>query len=373
MKAVHATVWAALAVSAWGIGGCAQPPPRAALPREFIQEPSNMQEVPVTHILRRDYRMREGDQLEIIYHVRHQRNVEYRIKLEDVIVIRFPFSPQLNQTEQVQSDGTLHLDLLNEPVHVFDRTIEQVQKDLAARYSKFIKDPVLTVSFKQSNVKIAELKEAIKTAPRGQSRLVPIAPDGNISLPFIADVRAAGLTINELHRQLNEAYRQTGLEELEVTVNIQQVMPFQVYVLCEVRIPGALLNRTGLVSSNSELTLLQALAQSGSYIPIRAELSKVMLIRRRHLDRPQIALINLYQLLENRRRTPEGEVVADSNNYRYDIWLEDGDIIYVPTSRIARRADFIEYVWTRGIRAVPGFSSDASYVVGDSVDWMGPD
>ena len=368
-----ATKWIVLVLTAAaGLTGCA-PAPRAALPPEFVQEPPSIQEVPVSHLVRRDYRLREGDQLEIIYHVRHQQNKEYRIKLEDVIVIRFPFSPQLNQTEQVQSDGTLHLDLLAAPVHVFDRTIEQVQQELMQSYSKYIRDPVLTVSFKQSNVKIAELKEAIKTAPRGQSRLVPIAPDGNISLPFIADIRVAGLTTGQLHRQLNEAYRQIGLDELEVTVNIQQVLPFQVYVLGEVRISGALLNKTGLVSSNSELTLLQAIAQAGSYLPARAELSKVMLIRRRHLDRPQIAIVNLYQLLEGQPHTQlDGKVLANSDNHRYDVWLEDGDVIYVPTSRIARRADYIEYVWARGIRAVPGFSSNASYTVGDGVDWLGP-
>jgi polysaccharide export outer membrane protein len=362
-------VFLAAAMTAGGCGGAGAGKPQA-LPQAFVQPPPSAQEAPVGHIVRRDYRLREGDQLEIIYHVRHESNEEYRIELEDVIVIRFPFNPQLNQTEQVQSDGTLHLDLLAEPVRVVDRTIQEVQADLTKQYARYIRDPMLTVSFKQSNVKIAELKEAIKTAPRGQSRLVPIAPDGNISLPFVADARAAGMTVGELHRQLNEAYRRIGLEELEVTVNIQQVMPFQVYVMGEVRIPGALLNRTGLVSSNSELTLLQAIAQAGSYIPARAELSRVMLVRRRHLDRPQIAIINLHQLLENRSRNAQGEIVADSSNYRYDLWLEDGDIIYVPTSMIARRADYIEYVWSRGIRAVPGFTSSASYTVGDGVNWL---
>jgi len=355
------------------VAGCqqeqAQPAP--PLPQEFLQADYPPQEPVQAEIVRRDYRLREGDSLEIIYHVRHRRAESYKIKIQDVIVIRFPFNPDLNQTEQVQSDGTLRLDLVGE-VYVFDRTIGDVQQELEERYGRFLKDPVLTVSFKQSNVKIAELKEAIKTAPRGQSRLVPIAPDGTISLPFIGQVRAAGLTIGELHEELNEGYRDIGMEELEVTVNIESFAPSKIYVLGEVRIPGVQFNRTGLVTAGSDITLLQAIAQAGGYIPGRAELSKVMLVRRRYLDRPQIAIINVHQLLENQSRSAELGVVADDSMYRYDLYLEDGDLIYVPTTAIAKRADYIEYVWTRGIRAVGGFTSSASYTVSDAVDWVGP-
>jgi len=354
------------------LSGCqGKSEPQAVMPAAFYQSPPTAQETPVAHIVRRDYRLREGDQLEIIYHVRHQKNSSYRIQLEDVIEIRFPFHAQLNQTGQVQSDGTLQLDLIG-AVKVFDRTIDQVHEDLVQRYAKYLKNPVLTVSFKQSNVKIAELKEAIRTAPRGQSRLVPITPDGTISLPFIADMRAAGRTISEMHTILNDSYRKIGLDELEVTVNVQTVAPLRVFVLGEVRQPGAVLNREGAASAVTEISLLQAIAQAGSYISPRAELSKVMLVRRRHLPRPQVVIVNLHQLLENRSRSAGQPVVADSSGYRYDIWLEDGDIVYVPTSEIARRADYIDYVWTRGIRAVLGTTTTVNYDFGDAVNLVSP-
>ena len=73
---------------------------RSPLPAEFHQKQWPRQEVPVAHLVRRDYRLREGDLLEIIYHVRHQRNVAYRIKLQDIIQIRFPFHPNLNQVNR---------------------------------------------------------------------------------------------------------------------------------------------------------------------------------------------------------------------------------------------------------------------------------
>jgi len=365
-------VWLALTAAALAAAGCSeQHEVQAQLPQEMLQDQWEPQEVPVAHTIRRDYRLREGDLIEIIYHVRHKRTDSYKIKIQDVIQVRFPFNPELTQIEQVQSDGTLHLDLIGS-VFVFDRIIDEVHAELVRSYARFIKDPVLTVSFKESNVKIRELKEAIKTAPRGMSRLVPVTPEGTVSLPFVVDVPAAGFTIGELHRSLNQAYRQIGLEELEVTVNLQTPAPMRVYVFGEVRIPGALLNKTGAVSADNRITLLQAIAQAGSYVPARAELSSVLLIRRQNLPRPEHAIINVYQLLENRKKAAGKPVVADSRKHRYDIWLEDGDIVYVPTSEIAKRADYIEYVWTRGIRAVGGFSSQATYNVNDTVDWVGP-
>jgi polysaccharide export outer membrane protein len=229
------------------------------------------------------------------------------------------------------------------------------------------------VTFKYANVNITELKEAIKTAPRGQSRLVPIAPDGTIALPFVPCIKAAGLTLAELHVELNKAYAEAMLPELEVTVNLQQAAPMQVFVLGEVRIPGTQLNRTGAITTaSSELTLLSAIAQAGGHIPMRAELSMVMLVRRRHLPQPQVAIVNCFQLLENRRKAQNGSVVAESGNMRYDVWLEDGDIIYVPTTEIARRADYIDYVWNRSIRNVGGFTSSAGYIASDFVNFIPP-
>jgi len=369
-------ILAATAAALWALAGCAPPPPAeekvGTMPTDFLRSVWGTQEIPVAHIVRRDYRLREGDSLEIIYHIRYRKTEAYLIKIQDMIEIQFPYNPELDQTEQVQPDGTLRLNLVGQ-INVFNRTIEDVQKELEQKYKAFLKNPQMTLSFKQSNVNIAELKEAIKTAPRGQSRLVPIAPDGTIGLPFVRSIKAAGLTVNELHAELNKAYADAQLPELEVTVNLQQATPMQVYVLGEVRIPGVQFNRTGQVtSSTNELTLLGAIAQAGGHIPLRAELSMVMLVRRRHLPQPEVAIINCYQLLENRQKCSNGEVIANADNMRYDVWLEDGDVIYVPTSDIAKRADYIEYVWVRSIRAVPGFNSSANYNANDFVNWIPP-
>jgi len=124
------------------------------------------------------------------------------------------------------------------------------------------------------------------------------------------------------------------------------------------------------------MSLLQALGQAGSYNPKRAEISKVLLVRSTGVPSPQVAVINVRRMLENPvREVGEKKIfVPDSAKFRHDIWLEDGDVIYVPTKAVAQRADYIEYVWTRGVYAVVPltFSLQATYSAVDAVDWLGP-
>lgn len=339
--------------------GCAAM--RVDTPAAFAQENYLTQKLPATQIVRRSYRLRRGDQLEIMHHVRHQQVEFSRFSIDGVATIRFPFNPSLNQTEEVRSDGTLHLALVG-AVPVLDKTINEVRDDLTRRYSRHTDNPMLTVSFKPSKKNIAKVTEAIKTASRGQSRPVTITPDGTISLPFIANIQAADKTLTELRKDLNDAYGKVGLEELEVTVNVQSISPIRIYVLGEVRIPGTLVNQSDAVDMSAEITLLQAIAQAGGYIPGRADLGKVMLIRRRNLPNPQAAIVDLGKLLANRKRRGMLGVgmLADSSRERYDVWLADGDIIYVPTTKTAKRSDYLDYVWTSSIRAVGGFASSDS-------------
>jgi protein involved in polysaccharide export with SLBB domain len=183
------------------------------LPTTFVGEKHLTQELPATQIVRRSYRLRRGDQLEIMHHVRHRGNEFSRFNIEDVATIRFPSNPSLNQTEKVRFDGALHLALVG-AVPVLDKTVKEVRDDLTRRYSRHTENPLLTVSYKPSEENIAEVTEAIKTAFRGQSRPVTITPDGTISLPFIADIQAADKTLTELRKDLNNAYREVGLEGL---------------------------------------------------------------------------------------------------------------------------------------------------------------
>lgn len=70
------------------------------------------------------------------------------------------------------------------------------------------------------------------------TRTVMIRSDGNISLPLLQEVKAAGLTPRELAESVTKAYS-GRLVNPEVTVIPVQVRQPSVYVLGDVRSPGA--------------------------------------------------------------------------------------------------------------------------------------
>jgi len=349
------------------------PPPPPQYPQEFLHEDWPAENFEGVVKVGRKYRLRPADKIEIIYNVKTLKKPrDYQLKIRDVLNVTFPFHKELNQENlEVQSDGTIQLNLLGS-VAVFDQTIQAVQQDLTDRYAKLIKKPNLTITFKESKRDIKDLRQAITTSPRGQSRLVPVTPDGTVALPLIGTVAVGDKTVDEVHDEINDLYQDKGLTDLDVTVNLHTIAPLRVYVLGEVRKPGLVLSETGTDSDINHLSLIQAMAEAGSYSPQRAELSKVLLVRNAGVPRPQVAVVNLFQLFENRTLAVGKPFLPDSTNFRRDIWLKDGDVIYVPTKEIAKRADYIEYVWTRSIYAVVPFSSTANYTVGDSVDWLGP-
>lgn len=345
-------------------------------PQQFLQKDWPRPQSLYARTVHRSYKIRPGDKLEIIYFFRtFKPEDQYNVKIRDILAVRFPFNSELNDDNaEVQSDGTIHLPLVNS-VEVFDKTVSEIREDLTQRYAKYLKKPVVTVSLKESKRDIDDLREAITTSPRGQSRLVPVTPDGTIALPLLPrSVLAAGRTVDEVREDVQNQYRNMKLPELEVTINIETVAPLRAYVMGEVQRPGVVMNDSGTTSGITQLSLLQALAQAGGYDPKRAELSKVLLVRYKNVPSPQVAVVNVRDLLMNHVKPENGPFRPDSAKFRHDIWLDDGDIVYVPTTELAKRADYIEYVWTRGIYAVVPmmYSIQATYNAVDAVDWMGP-
>ncbi len=300
--------------------------------------------IPENLMVRREYRLKPGDKLEIIYHVKADVDLEtpYKLKVEDVIDIRFPFNPELDLQQSVHSDGHISLLLIGR-VQAIDFTVDELTAALVTKYEQYLKDPVITVTFSESNVKIKELKKAITTAPRGQSRLVPIKPDGNISLPFIKDISAAGKTIDELHADLNKAYKKAGIDEIEVTVNVQTVRPQQIYVYGEV-------GRPGNFPVDYHTTLIQALAVAGGIKPTGSR-DKVILVRRKNLAVPEGVVLDFQAIMDAEKKI-NNEKIPDFSLLSYDIFLADGDIVYVPRTDLAKSNEWIDQVFNRGLRGI---------------------
>ena len=69
------------------------------------------------------------------------------------------------------------------------------------------------------------------------SRVVPVRPDGKISLPLLNDVQAAGLTPDQLAAKVTEDLKKY-VTNPQVTVIVTAINSQRVYILGEVTRPG---------------------------------------------------------------------------------------------------------------------------------------
>jgi len=89
------------------------------------------------------------------------------------------------------------------------------------------------------------------------SRIVPVRPDGRISLPLLNDVQAAGLTPQQLAASIRDGLKKF-IADPEVTVIVTAVNSRRFYVLGEVTKPGVFPLLPGM-------TVLQGLASAGTF------------------------------------------------------------------------------------------------------------
>jgi polysaccharide biosynthesis/export protein len=334
--------------------------PDAAPPRPTeLYQPSPAQTALPEHLIERPaYRLNVGDVLEVIYQVKNIVSDEpYQLKIEDIIKVRFPFQEKLDQELVVSADGFIRCLLLGK-IRAAGMTADQLENQLRSGYARYLRNPELTVVVKAANVKIEELKKAITTAPRGQSRLVPIKPDGTIDLPYIGEAMMAGKKVHESKMMLDQMYVDCDLQEVEVTVQILEFATRKIFVMGEVYSPGE-------IQASSPLTLMQAIVRAGGP-NVRADQSKILLIHRQFLPVPQAIVFDMQKLLNGQKAGPDGRM-PDGGEFRHDMYLADGDIVYVPATALAQTTDWIDQVFTRGVRSVLPYSANVGMEFGYQV------
>jgi polysaccharide export outer membrane protein len=139
------------------------------------------------------------------------------------------------------------------------------------------------------------------------SRVVPVRPDGRISLPLINDVLAAGMSPQQLASNVAEKLRKY-LNEPQVTVIVTQINSQRVFVVGEVLRAGAFPLIPGM-------TVLQALSSAGGFTTF-ADVKKIHVMRLhdgKHLELP----FNYRDVLKG-------------DNPEQNIKLEPGDTVVVP-------------------------------------------
>lgn len=139
------------------------------------------------------------------------------------------------------------------------------------------------------------------------SRVIPVRPDGKISVPLLNDVQASGLTAMELAASLRESLSKY-LTNPQVTVTVNEINSRRVYITGEVLHPGTF-------PLLPDMTVLQAVSGAGGF----TQFAK---------------LKNIYVL-----RTEGGKQVKHPFNYKevvkgnladQNILLLPGDVIVVP-------------------------------------------
>ena len=139
------------------------------------------------------------------------------------------------------------------------------------------------------------------------SRVVPVRPDGRISLPLINDVKAAGMSPQELAKTVSEKLRKY-LNEPQVTVIVTAINSQRVYVVGEVLRAGAFPLIPGM-------NVLQALSSAGGFTTF-ADVKKIYVMRQR--DGKLVELQFDYR------------AVLKGGNREQNIKLEPGDTVVVP-------------------------------------------
>ena len=185
-----------------------------------------------------DYPMGPGDVVEIIYQlITNPSEKPYVLATYDEIELSFLMAPQYNTTLRVRTDGNVS-GIGIPDFRAAGMTMTQLEDALTSSYSTIMKSPVLRAKLVKSNAAVEELKKAITTSPRGQSRLEPIRPDGCISLPLIGDVKISGLTVPEASEAVRELYVEKGIEEVDITLVLLEVRSPIAYVTGDVVSPG---------------------------------------------------------------------------------------------------------------------------------------
>jgi polysaccharide biosynthesis/export protein len=137
------------------------------------------------------------------------------------------------------------------------------------------------------------------------SRVVPVRPDGMVSLPMLDDIRAAGLTPMQLREQIAQKLAEF-VPSPAVSVIVNDVKSFKVAVIGEVLRPAR-------YELKSRTTLLEVLAQAGGFNQF-ASRTRLVVLRNEGPKQTRIP-VNYNRLINGEEDNPA---------------LKPGDIVIVP-------------------------------------------
>ncbi len=289
--------------------------------------------------LGRDYLISPGDEIEIIYHVNVDLQDQYRLAVGDQMRVEFFHYPQLDRTLDVRPDGKITVPYKGD-IKAAGLSPEELAQRINESFSDLLRESRCTVTLIRYGQRMRDLKDAIKTASRGQSRLVLVSPDGKASMPLIAPVLVAGKTIEESERQIDAAYQKI-IPGMRTSATLISTRGNVVYVFGAVKTPG-------FYEMKGPTTVLQAVASAGGF-SANAESSSTLLITRDEENHAVGRLINLAE-------------VMSTGNIGRDTLVRQADVVFVPNTRLSEAALVADFIW----RLIP-FSLSASYGINEEL------
>jgi polysaccharide export outer membrane protein len=139
------------------------------------------------------------------------------------------------------------------------------------------------------------------------SEKVLVRPDGHISFPLVKDLRAANLTPVQLAQQMEDSLKKY-IDVPNVTVIVDAIQSYRVYVTGKVAKPGA-------ISNEKPITVLQAIALAGGFTEF-ADPTSISIIRGAGED-GQLWKFNYPEVIKGR-------------NFSQNMLLKAGDAVVVP-------------------------------------------
>ena len=139
------------------------------------------------------------------------------------------------------------------------------------------------------------------------SRIIPVRPDGKITLPLLNDVQAAGLTPLELKTEIEKGLAKF-VESPTASVAVQEINSKGIFILGQVNAPGQYPLQRGL-------TVLQALSLAGG-LAEWADSGNIVILRSEGEKQTRIEF--------NYKRVSKGKDLEEN------IVLRPGDTIIIP-------------------------------------------
>lgn len=284
---------------------------------------------------------------------------EYRIGVGDQVLVTIWEQPQLTNPGGTQSlegagravreDGTMFYPYAGN-VKAAGLTVEELRSELTRRLSKYLNTPQVDVTLARARSQRISLSGAFTAKTPIEVGVVPISLTEALGRAGVeadlADMSALQITRDGQRYTLNLdqlSRHGSALDQLYLQAGDALFLPYseqkKVYVMGELRAPKA------LSFKGSQVSLANAIAESGSLLQTSAKASAVYVIRNTSADPTLITQATVYQLDMN---DPLALVMSD--RFR----LGAGDVVYVGAPGIVRWNRFINQLFPSLGLAVTG-------------------